>query len=576
MRNKARLSTQPAPPRGGIPAAAAAEASRPAPARRAIQKWFLIIVLAALAVRVVNGLFLLNPDNPLFNPTLQGRGVDMKDNLTQAGEILKNKGFPDSFFMHSPLYPYIIAAFYLVAPGQYLLLYVLQILAGALMCGLIYHLGRDAFDERTGRLAGLTAACYAPLLHNELIFQSDALAPFIVSALLAAATLYHHTRRPGLLAAVMGVLLGLGVGLRPNLALLGPGLAVWIFFTARRHPPRTRLASIAIIGTLSLLLISPYCYHNTRVLGHLTFTQGYMKDTIAISYGTESPGYFHYPQGHPDNPLRPFFSWDLLRLQLRKLRFIFSWYEFPDLYNYYLTGRLTPLIRWNPLTFGLVGPPALLGLLLAARRWRRLTLLYLAAAILLAGVLSFYFAARFRASLMPVLIVFAAHGALTTADAIRKKRRKAAGLCLGLLAVFAVFVNSLDTSRFHSIWYSDSMMGNGFLRLTAEHAKTPDEVPLALETAKRILWVKYPRYQLLGYQLLVQIYRELGQTDNQIRTYKLEEELKNKLLAQPAVDYDGNTFFPPTDSFGSYDPLQVLKTPEGILGATAAVYPPRK
>ncbi|MEN6627571.1 MAG: glycosyltransferase family 39 protein [Candidatus Sumerlaeia bacterium] len=537
--------------------------------------WFAIILAVALVVRVLNAACILTPDNPQFDPSALARSVDMHDNHVQAVEILQNHGFPTGFFQHSPLYTYVIAAVYLVAPGKFFLVYWIQLLAGAFMCAMLYGAGRGIVGELPACIAGLIAAVYAPLLFNDLIFQSDSLAPAMVVGLLWLAVIYQNTQRPLALACAMGVVLGLCAGERTNLALLGPALAVWILWIPRQFSVRTRLVSIVIIGVISIALIAPFCYHNTRVLHKFTLTQGYVETTLGQSMGTESTGYFIYPQGSPNNPRWPVFSLGFLKLHLQKVRFLFSWFEFPDLYNYYIIGRFSPLIASNPVTFRIVGPLAILGLLLGLRRFKSLSLVYIFSFVVGFGVLTFYVGSRFRAPLMPMLFLFAGQAAVATHDAFKRKDTKKSAALIGAVVLLAVFVNSLDPARFHSMWYCDSMTGNAF-RGRAIQAAQSGKLQEARTIAERVLWVKAAPYQLQGYALLAEINQALGEQTEAARCGRIAQQIQDLYKQQPQVDHHGNTYFPPSDRFRAYDPMTVIVAPADLIGYTASIYPPRK
>ncbi|MBI3736503.1 glycosyltransferase family 39 protein, partial [Candidatus Sumerlaeota bacterium] len=315
--------------------------------------WFAGIVFFALLIRAVNAHFLLQDDNPHYRAWIFP-DTDMARNHNYAKEILANRGFPKDFFQHSPLYPCIIASVYAFAPDRFDLVYRLQYFAGALLCGLIYWVGRRLWNEPVGRVAGIGAAVYGPLIFNEVTFMSDSLSPVFVTAFIALVLIYERAERGHLpLAAAIGLSLGLATGERSNMALLGVALVPWMWFVPRHIPLKTRLISLALIAAVSIAVISPFCYHNTMVRGQLSFTQGEPNITFRVGWGVESPGYFNFPNGWPNNPMLTPFSPGFLLLLARKIRFYLSWFEFPDLYNYYIDGRFSPLIKYNPFTFAL-------------------------------------------------------------------------------------------------------------------------------------------------------------------------------------------------------------------------------
>ena len=98
-----------------------------------------------------------------------------------------------------------------------------------------------------------------------------------------------------------------------------------------------------------------------------------------------------------------------LRLIVRKTRLFISSYEIPDTEDYYLARRLCVSLRFSFLTYGILFPAAVIGLLLIRRRFYRetelLALLWLGNAM---SVIAFFILARYRMPSVPAMIVCAA------------------------------------------------------------------------------------------------------------------------------------------------------------------------
>jgi hypothetical protein len=136
---------------------------------------------------------------------------------------------------------------------------------------------------------------------------------------------------------------------------------------------------------------------------------------------------------------------DWARLMWSKFRVFWGAYETPASLDYYLYRRHAPVLRIPLPGFGLLGPLALLGCVLAwpRRGWPRLLVVISVVTSLL--VTTFFVLTRFRMVLMPALYVLAALGAVELARrmqvAVRDRRRIPALIAVLLFAVFGVFVN---------------------------------------------------------------------------------------------------------------------------------------
>lgn len=97
-----------------------------------------------------------------------------------------------------------------------------------------------------------------------------------------------------------------------------------------------------------------------------------------------------------------------LRLQLRKLRMFWSWYEWPDAVDYYWVQTLSPVFRFPLLEFGGAALLAAVGLLLARRHLGP----FAPALLFLLGwtvsTVLFFLFSRYRLPMVPALLILAA------------------------------------------------------------------------------------------------------------------------------------------------------------------------
>jgi len=353
-------------------------------------------------------------------------------------------------FEQSPLYPYLLAAFLRFCGPDLWLLRLIQIGVGAITCVLAWGLGCAVFDRRTGLLAGLGCAFYGPFMFYEGQVMKEFLTPPLATAALLA--LWHAgvprsaRLRPWLLA-LSGFTLGLAALVRDNFLLLIALLAVWIVLERGWRSPA---ALVLLAGTLVAIL--PVGLRNYAVSGDLVLTTSGGGEVFFIGNGPYANGAYVPPPWVRSTPIhehedfrtkaaelsgrqltraeasrfwwRQGLAWiaehpaSAVALWGRKVALFWNNHELPDNYSYYSFRRFALILRFM-LPFGPVAVAALFGLFLTWPQRRRLAPLYLAAAGYMLSVIIFFNFARFRLPIVPILMLFAAQGALGLLASVR-------------------------------------------------------------------------------------------------------------------------------------------------------------
>ena len=340
-------------------------------------------------------------------------------------------------FEQSPLYPYLLGI-YLVLFGEDLyFLRILQITVGAGTCVLVYFLGCRLFDARTGLIAGIGCALYAPFY----FYEGQVMKEFLTPPLATAALLLVVWNRPPRTGALFGAgfLLGLACLVRDNFLLMIVVLAVWLTYLAWRREVTLR-APLALAGGAMLALL-PVGLRNYAVGGDLVLTTSGGGEVFYIGNGPYANGAYVPPPWVRSNPrfehedfrtkARELTGRELtraeasrywwkegvkalaadpvraVRLWVRKFALFWNNHELPDNYSFY-TFRSFSWILAHLLTFGPVAALAWAGILLSAGEWRRLIPIYLAGAGYMLSVLIVFNFGRFRLPIVPILLVFAA------------------------------------------------------------------------------------------------------------------------------------------------------------------------
>jgi len=446
------------------PALSAKTVQKPTPPR---DWWWLAVFAAAFAVRLI---FVWHSRRLpfFFSPIIDAQGYD-----SRAVELLTT-GISERTFYYAPFYTVFLAANYLIFGQGYLAPRIVQCLMGAASCVMVQRLGARLAGRTAGVMAGFAAALYGPLVFYETDLLREVLVIFLALALLLCLL---RSEEGGRLrwAAAAGFLMGLSLITRENVLLFLPVAAAWLFFRAQ-SPSKNRWLAPAVFVLLAMLPVVPVTMRNYLATGAfvpissqagMNFFIGNSADSerlTGLQPGIEWERMAKAPQAELGENASPnaYNAWFFQRAfrdiaaapgawvkkLVKKAWLVFAAEELEpnndiDLYRgeswllRLLLVRLGPL--WFP--FGLVAPLFVLGAVTRkpnAGAW----LIFGFIAAYATSLVLYHVRARYRLPIAPVMLPFAAAGALWVAKQwkVRNAKALAAGL-LGLLAV-AVLVNA--------------------------------------------------------------------------------------------------------------------------------------
>lgn len=461
-----------------------------------------MVVLVALAARVVHVVQI--QDGPLVSAPILDEKVHHEWAATlAAGEpwsVDRATGEPLPYF-RAPLYVWFLGGVYrLFGVDAGLPPRLVQAVLGALGCGLLFLLGRRLFGATTAWIAGLAMALDWLLVVYDgelLIVPLIVLLDVLLALLLVRAAGTPDPRRRLAGWAVSGLVLGLSAIARPNILLYAPAVLAWVLLdelrraraapagsvapgagSAEAGPRATRRALLAgaALTVAVLVPILPVTARNWLV-GHdrvLIASQGGLNFYIgnnprsdgvtAVVPGTSPDWWAGYDQSHAmvrqalgrepkeSEVSQWFFARGLdfwredpraaLALTGLKARYLAGRQEWPNnkcLYTF--VDEFAPLTGLLPVGFWIVGPLGLLGLVLALREPRRLFPLWGFVLVYAASIVPFFVSARFRAPIVPFLILLGAHALTWLVARARRRDWRALAPALVALAALAVFVN---------------------------------------------------------------------------------------------------------------------------------------
>ncbi len=455
--------------------------------------WVFGLVLLGLVLRVVYVLQMQAHPNHLEPVMDSAYHVDWARSLA-AGETFAP--LADTPFFRAPLYVWFLAGVFSLFGDGLLLPRLIQCLFGAVTVGLVYGVGRAAFDARAARIAAAIAATYWVLIYydGELLIPS-LIVPLDLLALWLTLRLAHDAspRR----AVLAGIVWGLSAIARPNVLLFMPLVALWLLWRKR---PRWRagVVTAAIFSAALLAPIAPITAYNTFAKGDfvLISSQGgvnfwignnpHSNGIFAIVPGTREgwwTGYYdsiaqaEQAEGrtlrasevsqHYASRAWAFILGDPARsipLLWRKVKLFFTAFEYGNNENITFFAHRFSVIPRLSIGFGVLAPLGLLGFFLALRRGSELFPLWGFLIVYTASVVAFFVAARFRVPVLPVLMIFAGHALVWLWDRIRARELLAASIAASFVLGFAAWSVSRSPTRAET-------EGSGYLQLALAEAR---------------------------------------------------------------------------------------------------------
>ncbi len=404
--------------------------------------------------------------------------LDPKSYHSQAEGIRSGKGpAPGHPYYQAPLYPYFLAALYSVGGVDFDRVRAVQMLLGVLSLVIVAEIGALTVGRGVGLVAALAGALYAPFPFYEAQIMKTTLGLFLALAGLYAALRSRESVRWVISA---GLLLGLASLVRENLLLLIPGAALALWWGRRSGDGSARQALLLLAG--AVIAVAPVSLRNLAVSGEPILVTSQGGQNFYIGNNELARGvYTALPFVRPDpefeqvdfrleaerrtgRELSPAalsrfwfaegFRWiagapgEAARLFGTKFLLFWNDLEVPDNENFYYMKDRFRTLRLMPLTFGAIAPFALLGMITAARRFRRCVLLYLAVGVVLVPLVAFFIFSRYRLGAVPFLLLFAGEGAVALWGMIAARHFRAAVVSLLLLTAGWAGANRLDPIGF--------------------------------------------------------------------------------------------------------------------------------
>jgi tetratricopeptide (TPR) repeat protein len=476
------------------------------PLRKKGDYLFVAIVIAlALIVRFV---YLIEiKDHPLFNVLL----ADGHFHDAWAMDILNGDwlSLEKGVLYKPPLYPYFLALVYAVFGHNLFISRLVQIFIALAAYILVYRLAAIYFDRTVARIALVGTVFYGTFIYFEgeleivvLVVTLNLLLLFLVTGNLLQST------RPRWLFT--GIVLGFSALARPTLLLFIPFVLLWLFIVFRQQGVIKKFAESSLFFLLgTVLIISPVTIRNS-MLGEkfvpissnagINFYIGNnpnYDETTSIQPGivwerlTREPSVaagrdltVEEAQSYWFARSRAFiFSepMSFLALVLKKTALFWHSYEIKRNKDIYFFKRYSTVLNLPLLTFGIVAPLALIGMLIGLSRWRNYLLLYFYVLYVMASTVIFFVTARYRIPAVPVLIMFAGYSLHWFYQRVRVREGKKAGIFM-LSFLVLLFLINYDFFDVKEKSFARSHYNLGLVySTTKQHDRAVEEFKKALE-----------------------------------------------------------------------------------------------
>lgn len=400
----------------------------------------MAIVVFAIAVTIRLAYLVMYAHSPFFGNYV----ADHEYYRDWALRIAQGQWIGTDVFEKGPLYSYLLGIIYRLFGCHDLGVLAGQLTLGSVTAVLTYSCAKRIFGKGTGLIAGVLSAIYGPMIYYECMIMKSFLLPLMVMLVLYAGLRYGESRCQRWLW-LSGIAIGLACLVRENHVLLAVPTIIWVWAqdaTGEQTRAR-RLLHCSLVLAAVVMPIVPCAIRNYAVSGQVVSVTAGGGEVFYMAFGPEAEPVYSPPSfvtsaaymEHRDflreaerrtgtsltrsqssqywfrESFRAVIAEPgrVLFLTLRKGAVLFRDFEVPDSASFSDTRKHVSVL-WLLPTFGWIMGAGFLGVFVCLRSFRRFLLPLGLAAMLVLSVLLTYNFGRFRIGLVPLWILFAAHG----------------------------------------------------------------------------------------------------------------------------------------------------------------------
>jgi len=432
-----------------------------------------------------------------WHDMLAGRYLSANDRPLQGGAMraVWDDWYGGKRFHQEPAYAYLLGTVYAVGGNAWWML-VLQGLMGIGAAVLLFLTTRRLFDQTTALVATILTLLFGPLLFYEFLLLRVTLVLFtgLLALYLTVRALEEEKTRWFLLA---GLALGVAFLVKSTVLLFFLAIALFVVLKGRGAGAGWRQAGLMAAGMVVPIL--PAIVRNLVVgAPALQFSSVAAITFINANAPDFTPGTGFYiskyaipvmVQSHDSLVAAAAdtisFHDGLLSypgMLVKKFLAFFSPTEIPNNANYHYFSRFSFVLTYAQLSFWWIGLPAVGGMVIAVRNWRRHLPLYAYLVCGLVPIVIFYNLSRFRAPLVPFLAPFAALALVTLARSVRERGYREVAIILAAAVLTASATYAAAPPASPVVREADYVIGNRQWETLARTAYEEGDKERALQT----------------------------------------------------------------------------------------------
>ncbi len=263
-----------------------------------VRRWLLLILLVALVLRVGFAFWLQNRLDAIGQDYLISGDADGYWELAKT--IVQGEGYaihtPPRSVHRMPGVPTVLAISISLFGESRFAARILLAIVGAASCGLVYLLGKKVHSSLAGLIAAVLLAVSPASIGFSGLILSETLFGFamLLSLLGMTSLIQKLTQEESPISQISwrafltGMLIALGVYMKPSWILIGPALAFLMFAFIRPHL-KSGIAAVLVLAGMLLLLL-PWGIRNQRVSGHFKLTTFWMGPSLYDGLNPEATG----------------------------------------------------------------------------------------------------------------------------------------------------------------------------------------------------------------------------------------------------------------------------------------------
>ncbi len=427
--------------------------------------FFLCFVVGAYAIRLLY-LFQIK-DNPFFIP----RSLDPLFYHSWAISLSQGNWIGDDIFQGMPLYAYFLALVYKLLGVDLFAARAIQMVFAACTCGLIYLTGSCTMNRLCGLIASLCAILYKPFIFYDGMIIGTSITIFLYTLNLFVAARFIRSFS-WWLAVLWGILTGIAALSRPGIMLF-PIVTTLVYILRKDHFSRSiMLKRFVVVILFMFAVVSVATLRNYMISGQYVTLTAHSGLNYFIGNNKEATGKFHAPAGvgrqsnkmyensraiaqkelgrdltpaevsaywkHKANQFILYHPVQFMLLLGKKIYLFWQGGEVADFRNIEFFKRFSALMRAKLLSFYLIVPWAIIGMILSLFLNRYIPLLHCFLWSYFATLLMYFINSRYRLAVLSVLLLFAAYGVVATFKCLKKNIKIFSLLMIGIAGLYAI------------------------------------------------------------------------------------------------------------------------------------------